>query len=126
LPSRTAAIMPHPHEQKLHEVVNSLTFASFNFCVAALTVDRSRRSPSASPAPPPIVNLNQSRRLIEVRPGFLGRLATPGISISTLGLLVGSMVKQYSGLEDDRNCHLLQSLFSLVPFSLLKDKAMGS
>ena len=22
--------MPHPHEQKLHEVVNSLTFASFN------------------------------------------------------------------------------------------------
>jgi hypothetical protein len=35
LPSRTAAIMPQPHEQKLHEVVNSLTSESFRSFVAA-------------------------------------------------------------------------------------------
>jgi hypothetical protein len=75
LPSRAAAILPHPQEQKLHEVVNSLTFASFNYCVAALTVDRSRRSPSARPAPPPTAILNQYRRLIEVKPCAFG-LAT--------------------------------------------------
>ena len=33
LPSRTEATMPQPHEQKLQEVVNSLTSESFNFCV---------------------------------------------------------------------------------------------
>lgn len=31
LPSRTTATMPHPHEQKLQEVVNSFTSASFCF-----------------------------------------------------------------------------------------------
>jgi hypothetical protein len=69
LPSRTAAIMPHPHEQKLHEVVNSLTFASFKFCVAARTVDTSMSPLSASPAPPPAPNLNNCLRemFVDVR-----------------------------------------------------------
>ena len=33
LPSRTAAIIPHPQEQKLHEFVNSLTFDSLRVAV---------------------------------------------------------------------------------------------
>src|SRR6478672_594361 len=55
--------MPHPHEQKLQEVVNSLTFASFNSFVAAFTAGTSRRPPSASPVPPPMLAFSQSRRL---------------------------------------------------------------
>src|SRR5262245_34607411 len=67
LPSRTDAIMPHPHEQKLQEVVNSVTFESFSFCVAALIVGTSISPPSASPTPPPTVALNHSLRLIDGR-----------------------------------------------------------
>ena len=63
LPSRTAAIMPHPHEQKLQEV-DSLTFSSFSFCVAALTVGMSINPLTARPAAAPTLALNQSRRLI--------------------------------------------------------------
>jgi hypothetical protein len=37
LPSRTEAIMPQPQEQKLQEVVCSVTLASFASRVAALT-----------------------------------------------------------------------------------------
>src|SRR5258705_10763163 len=55
--------MPHPHEQKLHEVVNSLTSESFKSFVAARTAETSRRPPSASPAPPPRVSFNRSLRL---------------------------------------------------------------
>src|SRR6476620_1368031 len=63
LPSRTAAIMPHPHEQKLHEVVYSFTCESFSFCEAALTVGMSRIPLTASPAPAPRVNFSMSLRL---------------------------------------------------------------
>ena len=56
--------MPHPHEQKLHEVVNSLTSESFKSFVAARTAGTSRSPPSASPAPPPKVSLSRSLRLI--------------------------------------------------------------
>src|SRR3954469_19152655 len=75
LPSRTAAIMPHPHEQKLHEVVNSLTFASLSSWLAALTLERSRISASASPTPPPTAIFNQLRRLMEVKLSVLGLVA---------------------------------------------------
>jgi hypothetical protein len=64
LPSRTAAIMPHPHEQKLHDVVNSLTFDSFRSSVAARMARTSRSPPSANPDPPLRVSLNRSRRLM--------------------------------------------------------------
>ena len=56
--------MPHPHEQKLQEVVNSLTSESFRSCVAARIAGTSRSPPSASPDPPPRVSLNRSLRLI--------------------------------------------------------------
>src|SRR6188768_3797096 len=56
--------MPHPHEQKLHEVVNSLTSESFRSFVAARIAGTSRSPPTASPAPPPKVSLNRSLRLI--------------------------------------------------------------
>src|SRR5215469_6028031 len=62
LPSRTDAIMPHPHEQKLHDVVNSLTWESFKFSVLARTAGRSIRLLSASPAQPPALLLNHSLR----------------------------------------------------------------
>ena len=55
---------PHPHEQKLHEVVNSLTAESFKSFVAARIAGTSRSPPSASPAPPPRVNLNRSLRVM--------------------------------------------------------------
>src|SRR6187455_3149455 len=57
--------MPHPHEQKLQEVVNSLTFDSFMSAVAARMARTSRSPPSANPDPPPRVSLNRSRRLID-------------------------------------------------------------
>src|SRR5580765_521011 len=56
--------MPHPHEQKLHEVVNSLTSESFKSFVAARIAGTSRSPPSASPASPQRVSLNRSLRLI--------------------------------------------------------------
>src|SRR5215213_7883212 len=56
--------MPHPHEQKLHEVVNSLTSASFRSRVAARIAVTSRRPPTASPAPPAKVSLNSSLRFM--------------------------------------------------------------
>jgi hypothetical protein len=59
----TAAIMPQPHEQKLQEVVNSLTSASFKSLVAARMAGTSSSPPTASPAPPPNVSLNRSLRL---------------------------------------------------------------
>src|SRR3954463_5812552 len=55
--------MPHPHEQKLHEVVNSLTFESFRSLVAARIAGTSSRPPIASPAPLPTVSLNRSLRV---------------------------------------------------------------
>ena len=57
--------MPQPHEQKLQEVVNSLTFDSFRSAVAARIARTSRSPPSANPDPPPSVSLNRSRRLID-------------------------------------------------------------
>ena len=56
--------MPQPHEQKLHEVVNSLTSESFKSFVAARIAGTSRSPPTASPAPPPTVSLNRSLRVI--------------------------------------------------------------
>src|SRR6185369_17737396 len=63
LPSRTAAIMPHPHEQKLHEVVYSLTLESFRVLFAALTSPMFNRLATPSPAPPPIAPLSHALRL---------------------------------------------------------------
>src|SRR4029079_16728502 len=56
--------MPQPHEQKLHDVVNSLTAESFRSFVAARMAGTSRRPPSARPPPPPNVSRNRSRRLM--------------------------------------------------------------
>jgi len=42
-----------PHEQKLRDVVNSLTSKSFNFWVLARIFERSIKLLSASPAQPP-------------------------------------------------------------------------
>src|SRR5580704_2313621 len=67
LPSRTEATMPQPHEQKLQEVVNSLTSDSFNFCVLARTAATSTSPPSASPAQPPTVDLNHCLRVTPVK-----------------------------------------------------------
>src|SRR5580704_6314419 len=67
LPSRTVATMPQPHEQKLQEVVNSLTSESFNFCVLACTAATSTRLPSASPAQLPAAAKNHSLRVTPVR-----------------------------------------------------------
>src|SRR5579862_4475021 len=63
LPSRTVATMPQPHEQKLQEVVNSLTSESFNFRVLACTAATSTRLLSANPAQPPAAVLNHSLRV---------------------------------------------------------------
>jgi hypothetical protein len=48
LPSRTVATMPQPHEQKLQEVVKSLTSESFIICVlgARPKIDFLRTDPS--------------------------------------------------------------------------------
>jgi hypothetical protein len=54
--------MPQPHEQKLQDVVNSLTSESFSFLVSALTAGKSIKVPSAKPAQPPAVVLNHSLR----------------------------------------------------------------
>src|SRR5688500_3914706 len=58
--------MPQPHEQKLQEVVNSLTFDSLNVFEAAWTVCTSRSPLTASPAPAPMLTFSQSRRLRRV------------------------------------------------------------
>ncbi len=76
--------MPHPHEQKLHEVVNSVTCATFNFSVAAATVGRSSNPLSANPAPAPAANRNRSRRLTAAAPGLRASAAVclpPALSI---------------------------------------------
>src|SRR5580704_1775913 len=91
LPSRTEATMPQPQEQKLQEVVNSLTSESFNFCVPARTASTSTRAPSASPAHPPAAALNHSRRVTCV--GVLGdslALVATGAPIPHSPLLLGS------------------------------------
>src|SRR3954471_23365369 len=75
LPSRTDATMPHPHEQKLQEVVNSLTFVSFNFLAAAFTAVISRSPPSPNPTLPPTASFNHSLRLTPAKLGFPGSLS---------------------------------------------------
>src|ERR1700746_3590361 len=96
-PSRTAAIIPQPHEQKLHEVVNSLTFASFRFSAAALTLDKSSSPPRASPVPPPIVILSHSRRLTPCVPaevdGWRKRLSLPCLVDPSMDCSVASQMK---------------------------------
>jgi hypothetical protein len=62
LPFRTEATMPQPHEQKLQDVVNSLTSESFSFLVSARAAGKSIKVPSAKPAQPPAVVLNHSLR----------------------------------------------------------------
>jgi hypothetical protein len=54
--------MPHPHEQKLHAVVNSLTFASFISRVAAFTALTSISPSRLNAAPPPAAILSQALR----------------------------------------------------------------
>src|SRR6187399_1392151 len=55
--------MPHPHEQKLHDVVNSLTSESFMSFVAARTAETSSSPSSARPAPPAKVSFRRSLRV---------------------------------------------------------------
>src|SRR3954469_10508159 len=69
LPFLTEAIMPQPHEQKLHEGVNSLTSDSFRLAVPACRAGQSRRPPTARPVPPPNVSFNKSRRLTRASRG---------------------------------------------------------
>jgi hypothetical protein len=54
--------MPHPHEQKLQEVVNSLILESFKSCVLARTTCKSTRLLKASPAQPPVAFFIHSLR----------------------------------------------------------------
>ena len=68
--------MPHPHEQKLHEVVNSLTSESFKSFVAARTSETSRSPSSARSRSPQRVSLSRSRRLTV----GAGAAAVPGLS----------------------------------------------
>jgi len=84
-PSRTAAIMPHPHEQKLQDVVNSLTLASFSSWAAALTGDRSKRLLSAKPGPPHVHPLSTGYRgcLIRTEIVAAGPALTFGIVLRT-------------------------------------------
>ena len=62
--------MPHPHEQKLHEVVNSLTSESFKSFVAARTAETSR-SPRARGRSP------GDGELQEFPAGHPGRIVAP-------------------------------------------------
>ena len=55
--------MPHPQEQKLHEVVTSVTLASLTSFVAARTAVTSITPSSASPTEPPAASCSQRRRL---------------------------------------------------------------
>src|SRR5262249_26444550 len=63
VPSRTEAIMPQPHEQKLQDVVNSWTSDSLRPRAAAAAAGQSSSPPSARPAPPPIDSFSTSLRL---------------------------------------------------------------
>src|ERR1700740_496117 len=86
LPSRTAAIIPHPQEQKLQEVVNSLTFDSFNSCVAARTAATSMSPPTARPIAPPMLAFIQSLRLtaaVLCAPGLLSDLLSGAFSFQS-------------------------------------------
>src|SRR6516164_8081470 len=69
LPPRTAATMPHPHEQKLQDVVNSLTSESLRDRVLARTAGTSMRLLKASPAQPLVAFFIHSLR--DSRPTFL-------------------------------------------------------
>src|SRR5271156_3512126 len=92
LPSRTEAIMPQPQEQKLQEVVNSLTSESFNFCVLARTASTLTRAPSASPAQPPAAVLNHALRVTPFRVFDDSPVVTPiWPFISRFSPLFGSM-----------------------------------
>src|SRR4051794_31964617 len=55
--------MPHPHEQKLHEVVNSAISVSFMVRAAASSAGQWSNPPTARPAPPPTVIFSASLRL---------------------------------------------------------------
>ena len=55
--------MPHPQEQKLQEVVTSVTLASFTSLVAARTAATSITPSSARPTEPPAASCSQRRRL---------------------------------------------------------------
>src|SRR5215467_6415492 len=89
-PSRTCATMPHPQEQKLHEVVNSWIWESFRSFAAALTSAAFRTPSRARPAPPQRVSLSRSRRLTEgARPpdeAVLSERWSEGLSIGSTPL----------------------------------------
>src|ERR1700745_3894944 len=109
LPSRTDAIMPHPHEQKLQEVVNSLTCESFRLFVAALIVGTSRSPPSARAAPPPTLALSHSLRLMDSAPVARGALcASREGDSSFLSVNMG----RSSGFEDDG--HVVQTRHAVL------------
>jgi len=55
--------MPHPQEQKLQDVVISVTLASFTSLVAARTAATSITPSSARPTVPPAAICSQRRRL---------------------------------------------------------------
>src|SRR5215470_6234775 len=62
-PSRTVATIPQPHEQKLHEVVNSFTSDSFIDSVAARAAGTSTRPTRVSPPAPRNPSRRRSLRL---------------------------------------------------------------
>src|SRR5262249_42886808 len=62
-------------EQKLHDVVNSCTSASFTSLAAAFTAVQSSSPPTARPAPPPTVSLRTSLRLTRASLGSLMALS---------------------------------------------------
>src|SRR5215471_374559 len=93
--------MPHPHEQKLHDVVNSATFASLSCSVAAATAGMSTMPESARPTPPPTVTFSQSRRLTEVG-SLTGELRTSmGFSANVRHRTSGHRGPQLCVLTDD-------------------------
>src|SRR5580765_7365180 len=94
--------MPHPHEQKLHEVVNSLTCESFRSFVAARIAGTSRSPVSASPAPPPRVTRKRSLRLI----------VDLGVPIPSTGLSDGLWI----GASGDSSMGFLRAHRSILPW----------
>ena len=80
--------MPQPHEQKLHEVVNSVTLVSFSFWASALTAGKSITPPNARPMPPPIATFNQSLRLTDRNSGLLGLVGWSPTLLSSDSMLV--------------------------------------
>ena len=99
-PSRTVATIPQPQEQKLHEVVNSLTSESFIALVAARAAGTSTRPARVSPPAPRKPSPRRSRRLTRRRAarraiqGGLGQTAS-GVSLhghtSGAGTLAGRL-----------------------------------